>query len=734
MRNILYTLIPLTCAFANPQNVEVKLNKPIISEKSISCSRGGVIKTDEVTIYAKNFEYIKDDGKSHTVKASGNLLVKYNRFFFIGDSITYDFDEKRGMIENATGTVNNLISGGKKVYLYEDKSLEIEDAFVTPSTTYPPVFEVVSPEITVTNKTKAYAKTVTAKVNNIPILWLPSWGMTLDPKYKTAPTIVYNFRQERGQVPVIFGRYKLYDDNNLQFFARIEYRFLQFDTKVKEQIQKQADAQAAALGEPASPVSVAWYEGLGGAFDADYATNDKKISFQTRNFVTYNIWYLDINPNKPNLRYRIQGLYKGLTNDDAVETLVQWDKLSDRFIRSDFPSQLFELHTLERNEAFIHYRTDPAYITVAAKPRLNPYRGFKQDLPKVQIAARPMEVINGSKIYFEQTWNGSYLAYLYARQLQGIIPDFKSGRFSTNLNLYRPFGFQSFNITPRVGFDGIIYTQNQTDDASYQGICTYGGDASLEFVGDFKSFDHYIKPFVKYNGLTRPTSNNNEHFNFSINDGYATYNQLVFGLENEFYLDRFPVDVPTFALNLNAMSFFGTSTLPDAVSKAGFEALWHFPRMECGANFGWNFEKGVYDFIEAFYGWTINDYIAFSIKYRDRGHFWWRKDNHKNFILDSFRTINELAQTPLTDARYCFVTKLQFQLAPLWTLQIENNSGRRPKVINDQGQVIRSQTPPYVQTRVNLSATVSNAYRIGVTYLATNTEQDNFYGFTFDLM
>lgn len=712
MRNFLSTFLMFSYAIASTNEVNLKLNQPIFKEKSASCTRGGIIKTDHITIYAKNFNYINEDGK-HFVEASENLLVTYNGFVFIGDSISYDFDEQRGEIINGTGTIHNSITGGKRVMFFEDHSIEIEDAYITASPVDPPTFQMTSPLVTINSKTKASMKTAVGRLNGVPFMWLPSYGLTMDPKFKTAPTITYTARVENRQVPIIIARYKMYDDTNLQAYARLEYRFLFLDEKIKDY--------------------AGWYEGFGGALDFDYKTDDKRISLQSRNFASYNIWPLNIDPNRVAIRYRIQGKYKGDTNDSKVETFVQWDKLSDRFLRSDFKTQLFDIGTIQRNEAFVKYRTDPAFVSLYARPRLNHYLGFKQELPSFNVAVQPIEFFN-TKIFLEQTYNGSYLNYLYASEIRDAIPDFDSGRLSSIINLYRPFNIGALNITPRVGFDGIFYSNNQHNDLSWQAVCSYGGDAGMEFSSQYHSFSHYIKPYVEYNGLTKPTSPNEQHYIFSIDDGYASYNQLLFGLNNEIYFDRFPVDLPTLGLNVRGMSFFDTRSFKDAVAKGDIDFIWHYPRVEFGTQFGWNFEKDTYDFINARFGWTINDYFALSLSFWDRGPYWWRKDNHESFVIDSYRTIDELAETPLSDARYCFVNKLQVQLAPLWTLQIENNAGKRPGLYNDLGQLMRPDQPYWVQTKFVLSMVLSNSYRVGLSYMMTNTIKDNAYNITIDLM
>jgi hypothetical protein len=65
---------------------------------------------------------------------------------------------------------------------------------------------------------------------------------------------------------------------------------------------------------------------------------------------------------------------------------------------------------------------------------------------------------------------------------------------------------------------------------------------------------------------------------------------------------------------------------------------------------------------------------------------------------------------------------------------VENNIGKRDALVNVFGNVIRPDTPYYIQTKFNLSMIVSNAYRLQFSYLATNSLKDNAFSFSFDLM
>lgn len=764
MKKILSAMLLFSYAHASIDEVELKLNKPVITKRSARCQDGGVIKSDAITIYAEDIEYCKEG--EHCIKASGHLLVKFNRYFFVGDSIYYNFDTKEGYIINGEGTTYNAIAGGRKIHLFADGSLRIEDAFLTPSPSYPPVFEATSSEVNISKKTKAVTKSMVGKLYGVPFMWLPSFGMVIDSKYKRPSGLSYKvrffpvvvrdehatkkFKQGTYWIPVFVGRYRMYDSDALQAYARIEYQAVPLNPERDSEVR---------ANKGMKPQTYPWYAGFGGAIDFDYKSIVNNVSLQSRNFVNYGLWSLDPQPQILDLRYRVQGRYKGLSDDGSLETYVQWDKLSDRFLRSDFKVNLFDIGTLESNEAYLKYRTNPAYVTIIARPRLNQYRGFKQQLPTFNLAVVPIDLF-GSKIYLEQSYNASFLRYAYSENVIKVfkadgtaITDFSSGRFSSILSMYRPFSLGPIVLTPRVGFDGIAYTDNQNNKDAYQAVCSYGGNLQFELAGDYTYFTHYVKPYATYNGLTQPTSTNNNGFTtstanpndninyvFSIDDGYASYNQLIFGLNNEFYGKMFPIDEPTFKFNVSAMKFFASKSFVQPLSKGDIELMWQFPKVEFGGKFGWNFEKSVYDYIHATYGQTVNDYFAFSSTFRMRGDYWWRKDNHSNFIIDNYRTIDELRRTPLSNPRYCIVNKLQIQFSPLWTLQYENNIGQGQDVASPSNNIINPTDATvnndtfYIQNMVSLSFTLSNTYRLKFNYHNTNSIKDKGFYFTLDLL
>ena len=61
MRNFIPSLLFFCHAYCGLDEINLQLNKPIFVESGAKCESGGVIKTDEITIYAKNFEYT-DEG------------------------------------------------------------------------------------------------------------------------------------------------------------------------------------------------------------------------------------------------------------------------------------------------------------------------------------------------------------------------------------------------------------------------------------------------------------------------------------------------------------------------------------------------------------------------------------------------------------------------------------------------------------------------------------------------
>ena len=82
----------------------VDLREPTFSDGVLSTEKGGVIQAPNIRIQARKLIYTRKDVDDHlicTLQAEGDLILEFGDYYFIGDSIEYDFIEKTGIIYHA---------------------------------------------------------------------------------------------------------------------------------------------------------------------------------------------------------------------------------------------------------------------------------------------------------------------------------------------------------------------------------------------------------------------------------------------------------------------------------------------------------------------------------------------------------------------------------------------------------------------------------------------------------
>lgn len=672
-----FFLFLILCTALSAETITVDLNDPIAQDGSIYTENGGIISTDKMRVQAQKILYRNLEGEK-ILKAENHLLIRYEKKFFVGDSFTYNFTTKVGVIEKGVASVDGIYVGGEKILFHADGEIEIIKAFATTSDKQIYDWSIRAKDVKMDKTTTFHASGITFHVANTPIFWFPSFSMTASKKFRKDPVALYRIFWDKGQGPLFVARYRIADYQGVKVHLRGEYSITR---------------------------------GWGGALELDYLSPKKRQELRMRNLYSYTTFYNDPNPNKYRHRYRIQGLYKGMSEDKKIESFARWDVLSDRFMRADFPTQLFELQTLERTEAFVKARYDFAFTSIYGRPRVNSFRGFKQELPTFKVAVKPLTLGNTGLI-FQNYFNLAYLDYVYANQLHHLIPNFDSARLQTVQTLYRPFNFNCLHITPEVGFNGIYYSKSPCKTPLSQALLSYGVDAHLAFEKDFPSFTHQIKPYITYKGIASPEAKVGTPYIFSLQDGFNRINEIKLGLKNYFFKAALQ---PRFYSHLYAYSFPGAFTFNVPFPKAGLDLHWHYPKLDFGTRLGWNIEKQAWDFSNFYLGFTLNEYFAVSAELRHRGRFDWRKNNHENFILDVSRTIFELQHSPISDERTIFLSRWQLQFAPFWTLQVINQVGWRPS------------QPFYHESQFCLTTILSNAVSLKFNY----TRKVNANIFTF---
>jgi hypothetical protein len=146
-----------------------------------------------------------------------------------------------------------------------------------------------------------------------------------------------------------------------------------------------------------------------------------------------------------------------------------------------------------------------------------------------------------------------------------------------------------------------------------------------------------------------------------------------------------------------------SSTFP----KGFLDLAWNFSKISFQTNLSWNFQENTYDHANAALSWTLNEYFAASLELRHRNKFEWRKDVFSNYMLDEAHSSQELLNSPLSDERTTFFTRWELRFAPLWSIQVQNHLGWRPS------------EPFYHESKVDLYTTISNTWRLKLSYART---------------
>jgi hypothetical protein len=636
----------LSLAFLSAGEISVDLNDPICTLHSISTEHGGVIKTDNLRIQASNLELTDKDGNK-VLKASKDLLVVYKDNYLVGDFFTYDFSTNSGELTNGTTMVNRVFVGGEKILFLSDGTIHAENAHVSTSEEKEPTWKVAAEKVHVTETTEAKGENVTFNVLNTPLLWIPTFSKTINPKYAVEPTTSYNIYFESGKGPLVSLNYKTLDRENLKIYTRGDIR------------------APYALKEPRS---------LGASFEVDWKSTDSNLTLKARNYYAYDLTINEKTSERVGSRYRAQGQYKGKHDSGKVESSCQWDLASDKDMDKDFPSRHMPIKTGFRTDAALKGRYDPAFLSLYVHPRMNGFEGFKQELPTFSAALKPY-LIGSTGIISENFFKTGYINYAHAPSLAATVPDKRAGRFQSKHSLYKHFTLGNIHFLPKVGVDSLLHTNSPTGDAKGLLSVRYDLDAKTTFQKTYTHFTHQVEPYALFRNRTTPTLSSDQFYFFDLQDGFHRLNQVKLGLQNNLYTTSAFLPHANVGCNLFAYSFYRHPNFSSLFPKVGADLVWNLGRGKVHSEFGWNMEQNVYDYIHVGTGWTFSDNLAFSTEVRNRGPYNWRKCNGENFLLDYARPSSALILSPLSDRRSTLHNKLQFGIAPLWTLQLQNEMG-----------------------------------------------------------
>lgn len=653
------------------KGIKVDLRCPVYTDGILSTTQGGVITGPNLRIQALHIIYTKkmtDGNPVFTIEAQGEVALEFGDYFFVGERLEYDFLTKTGVIYEARSSIEPWYFGGRAIELCADGSYIIYNGFVTTSENYQTEWQVSAEEASLHGNNLFKAKNVQFRFIQLPVFWLPSFRANLDFIFDSP--IRYNVSWGGRQHTRLEMQYELFSWKRIKNFVRLDYRIKR---------------------------------GFGGGFYTLYSSEDNKENFEMINYIARDSSVT--NPDE-RTRYRFQGIYNNLWDNDTISADLSWDKLSDQYMATDYDDRGLELETAGRTQLQLRRQQDDLWIAnFFTRVRVNTFQTIKQELPSLEATIKPF-TIGSTGIISENLWRLSYLDFQYAKHSKHVH-NFNSVRTEFYHKLYRAYRLGIFTTTPEIGGLAIYYGSNPHADDHWVTLGMASVETNTKLRRNYDCLNHVIKPFLKYQYYTMPGVRPNKHYIFDIEDGWYRLNMITFGVDNSIYYrgeDR--VLGRWLHLELFANAFIDTPSITNFIPVIYSRATWNsFPTLRHIFCVAWDTERdNVYHF-NFRNEWTISPQAAFSLEWRHRNDFDWRKADHTNFILDSFRSENELRRSQLSDRRDTVLFHLFYRWHPNWAIEFESRHGWN-----------RFDEPNYSEYEVDILATVQTAWNIKLSF------------------
>lgn len=681
---------PLDCSPCTPEifyerpledAITVDLRRPIYQKGVLSTEEGGVLTAPRLRIQAQKIIYIRrpeHEPPELKVFCSGDLLVEYRNRILTGLSLEYDFLTKTGKILQGKTSSPPWYMGSEEILLLENGDLVLVNSYITTSETGEREVELFSPEVTLSRNQIATITKPTFRLLHCPLFWLPK--SRIDLKTASQSPFAINFGWGGFLGTHIGIRYQFFNWHDLKGFARLDGYY---------------------------------NHGLGAGIETVYNPPDLCTEFYTRNYYVHD---LSIDDHHKRDRYRFQGTYYDTLF--TLNTIINgmYDFVSDGQMAANFQEKDFHLNTAGRTQLTLRRREEQWIANLFARVRVNSFQSINQALPAFTLTLLPYE-LGHTGIVAENYFSLSYLDYVFSKEV--AAREFHSGRWELHPRLYRPFYFGPFITTPEASFIGIAYSNTPDRGAIGEALGEIGCRLETSLVKQLSCLTHTLQPYGHYHLLTTPQVSADDHFIFTIRDGYAPLHFVRLGLRNGLTT---PSSRPLW-VDLWTNLFISTHKLPQALPKGYLDIEWQpYGRLHYTINSAWNFTHNQLDYYNSQVKWTASENFAAALEYRHRSRFAWRKADFYNFMLDSTRTENELLPTPISDRRDTFLTHFFYRINPDWAAKFELREGWNRENINQL---------PYLEYQAELNTVIFQHWLLNFTY--EKRESDNRYSVSLKL-
>lgn len=679
-KRLIITFIYILLAFAalpaeedfsiSAGGIKVDLREPEYCEGVIKTEKGGVISGPDMRVQARRIVYTRktvDEQSIYTLEAEGDLLLEFGDYIFVGSRMEYDFNTNMGLIYDGRTGQEPWYFGGAVIALLPNGNYTIYDGFITTSENVNYEWAIKAGEATLIDGQFLTAKDVQFEFFNRTLVSLPSFNADLESIFDSP--IRYYLRCGGDQGTRFGIIYEFFSWKRFKAFVRLDYSLKR---------------------------------GPGGGFETYYTSEDRRERFETINYVACGSSI--VNPNE-NFRYRFQGVYTNKFYDDSLSVYATWDKLSDQDMPTDYNDRGLELDTAGRTQLHLRHEDQSRIINLYTLLRINNFQTLKQELPTFQCCWIPIDLFENSIINQSQI-KSSYLDFKYSND-NSNVHDYHSGRIEYNQKFYRPYTYSAFTFTPEVGGTAIFYSNSPSDKTKVLAVGNIGATLNSRLHRFIGSAKHVLVPYLKYNYLTFPTCNPEDHYIFDMDDGLYRLNMMTVGLQQNFYYKGCNGYINRFLfIDLYAHAFFDTPTIHSYVPKLYANIVCNSTqRLRHTIDTAWDIQRTRVDHFNLRTEWTLSDDFAISAEYRYRDAFAWRKVDYNNFILDSYRPVRQLLHSQLSDRRETLLITFFYRINPTWALQLESRQGWHRK--NERN---------YGEFEIDLLANLRSAWHLKIYY------------------
>lgn len=649
------------------KGVVLDMNDPSYSDGTLETTSGGVLESEELRVQALCLSYSKKEG-NWTIEATGDLFVLFGDYLFRGERLFYDFNTKEGTIEGAVLHVEPWFFGAKLAELRADGSLLLYNGYATTSEKDEPEWGIYSGLLELKDKEELAAKNIEIRYKDYPILWIPSLRSNLNSIFDSPLT--YRFGWGGRQGPRFGVEYEVFSWNHWKTFLRFDYRLTR---------------------------------GPGGGIETYYHAPDGKFDFHLINYIAKDSSILKVNEKA---RYRFEGNFKKISENGKTAFLLTYDKISDIDMPNCYYDQDFFIQTAYRTQAMVRHQEERWISTLYSRVRINSFETVKEELPTFRLSLKPLS-LSDTGIVFQNSASASYLDFRYSKNLLHFH-NYASTRFYTQPLLYRPFHLGNyFTWTPEIGGVGAIYGNSPSGEEEWLALGKAGFNLNTRLTRVFGENKHVIEPYLSYSYYSGPTVSPKKHYIFDILDGVDRLNYCTIGFKNSLYAKNSlnQIQRPYYA-NVYAYIFFDTNKMKRKIPRiyGDFSLEWT-PRILQTLTSAWSLERNNIDHFNLLTAWTISDDSAFTIEYRHRNAYSWRKVDQENFFLDVYRSEKRLRHSLVSDRRDTLLLHLFYRFHPEWACEVTTRQGWN-----------RIHQPSYWEYEIDLLTTIQTAWQVRCSY------------------